>query len=101
MGKFHIEDDWYLVPDEFSWNLCKKAKSLKKKGEWSEITYHRTPQDALRHYFYMKASATARMAGEGTLKDLIDLLSAENKRLSELLKTAFADVGELHLGDDT
>lgn len=101
MSKFHIEGDWYLVPDEYTWNLCRKSYAEKRHSEWAEITYHRTPQDALNHYFDLKVQETARKAGDGTLKDLVDILSTENKRLSELLKTAFAEVCELGLGDDS
>ena len=101
MGKFHIEGDWYLVPDEYSWNLCRSFKTPQKKQNWAEITYHRTPQDALKHYFDLKVQETAGKAGDGTLKDLVELLAKENKRLSELLKTAFSQVCELGLGDDS
>ena len=101
MSKFQIEGDWYLVPDEFSWNLARKVKTPQKTKEWAEITYHRSPQDALNHYFDLKQRETVRKAEDGTLKDLVDILSAENKRLSAILKTAFAEVCKLDLGDDS
>ena len=100
MSNFHIEGDWYLVPDEFSWNLCRKLKTPQKKQTWAEITYHRTPQAALNHYLDIKVRETAGKAGDGTLKDLVNILAKENKRLSELLKTAFAEVCELGLEND-
>ncbi len=97
MGKFHIEGDWYIVPDQLSWNLARRLKTPQKKSEWAEITFHRTPEDALKHYFHLKQRETAGKAGDGTLKDLADIFSAENKRLSELLKSAFSQVCEIEL----
>ena len=99
MSKFHIEGDWYLVTDEYSWNLARKANATRKKHEWAEITYHPNPESALKAYIAIKQRRTAGNAGDGTIKDLVDILSAENKRLSELVKNAFSEVCEWKEGD--
>lgn len=102
MGKFHIEGDWYIVPDQLSWNLARRLKNPQKNKEWAEMTYHSTPGDALKHYFLLMQRERARSAEDGTLKDLVDIFSAENKRLSEMLKSAFSQVCDIDLeGEDT
>lgn len=99
MSKFHIEDDWYLVPDDYSWNLARKGNATRKKHEWAEITYYHDPESALNAYIAIRQRRTAGNAGDGTIKDLVDILYAENKRLSELLKNAFSEVCEWKEGD--
>lgn len=90
MSKFHIEGDWYIVPDQYSWNLARRAKTPNKKSEWAEMTFHPSVEAALRHYLRLKQAETAGKAQDGTLKDLIDNLSAERNRLSAVLKSAFS-----------
>lgn len=90
MSKFHIEGDWYIVPDQYSWNLARRAKKPTDKSEWAEMTYHSSVEAALRHYLRLKQAETAGKAQDGTLKDLIDNLTAERNRLSEALRNAFS-----------
>ena len=97
MSKFHIEGDWYIVPDQYSWNLARKAKASKQKADWAEISYHPSPEKALKHYLRLKQLETAGKAGDGELNDLIDTLHAEHERLLPLLCTAFAKICELEL----
>lgn len=92
MGKFHIEGDWYLLPDENCWNLCRQPKTPTKKTPWAETTYHRTPADALLRYCEISRSARARESEDGTVKDLADMLVAEDKRLLAVLVPAFGGV---------
>lgn len=100
MGKFQIEGDWYIVPDQLSWNLARRSKTPSKKSEWAEMTFHRTPEDALKHYFHLKQRETAGKAEDGTIKDLVNIFSAENERLSELLKSAFLEVCDIELSKE-
>ena len=91
MGKFHIEGDWYILPDQYSWNLARKTNSKKPKNMWTDITYHRTAADAMKRYCERQALLTAGNGRDGTVSDLADILTAENKRLSELLKSALPE----------
>lgn len=92
MGKFHIDGDWYLVPDDYSWNLCRRAKTPTKKMPWAEITYHRTPVDALTRYCEISRLSRAREGEDGTVKDLADMLAKENERLLAVLLPAYSEV---------
>lgn len=92
MGKFHIENDWYLLPDENSWNLCRLAKTPTKKSQWAETTYHRTPADALLRYCEISRSVRAREGEDGTVKDLADMLAKENERLLAVLVPTYSEV---------
>lgn len=76
---------------------CEALKKPSKKSEWAEMTFHRTPEDALKHYFHLKQRETAGKAEDGTIKDLVNIFSAENERLSELLKSAFSEVCDIEL----
>lgn len=85
MGKFLIEGNYYIVPDEFSYNIAKKIN--KKRGaEYENIAFCSTPEDALRYYLRLKHGESAGRAGDGSIKDLIDTLTAETKKLSETLE---------------
>ena len=94
---FHIEDDWYLVPDQYSWNLARKSKTPSPKFMWAEITYHNTQAEALIYYMEQKQREAAGNARDGELADLIDILSAEQKRLVPVLRTAFKKVCDIPL----
>lgn len=99
MGAFHIEGRWYLVPDETSWNLCELKKTPRTDSDWtSNITYHRTPEDALNFYIGKMRRKAAVEAGSGDLRELMDILSSENKRLSEALSPVLAEVKEFKGG---
>lgn len=92
MGKFHIEGDWYLLPDENSWNLCRRLKNPGHKKTWAEATYHRTPTDALLRYCEISRLARAREGEDGTVKDLADMLAKENERLLAVLLPTYSEV---------
>ena len=86
MGTFHIEENWYLIPDELSWNLAKKVKEgTKQKAEYYGTTYHASPAAALLFYIEKRRREAAGNAGDGDLRDLLNILSSENKRLSDAL----------------
>lgn len=99
-GKFLIEDNWYLIADENSWNIAKKNKEGKTKAEFSSTTYHHTPEDAIKFYLAKKQRESASKAEDGTLKDLVTILSSERDRLSETLAQAFNKACSLELKND-
>ena len=80
---YHIEDDYYLVRDEWSWNIEKKVNYSKK--EYLPLAYCITLEDALKYYLRLRQSESARKAPEGTIYDLIDILTTKIKTLTETL----------------
>ena len=98
MGAFHIEGRLYLVPDETSWNLCELKKTPRTDSDWTNnITYHRTPEDALNFYIDKMRRKAAVEAGSGDLRDLLNILLAENERASSALKSVYEEVCTLRL----
>ena len=84
-GKFLIEDDWYLIKDNYSWNLGKKVKNPTKKKEFESrsMTYHATPEQAIAFYLKNCRSEALRRASDGTIENILDIITAENKRVLE------------------
>lgn len=89
-GKFLIEDDWYLIADENSWNIARKTGREKKM--FTDMTYHRTPEQALEYYLRKRQSEACRRVSQGDLRTLVETLSSEHERLSATLRAAFANV---------
>ena len=89
---YRIEGNYYLVPDEFSWNIGKQIRISKSTGkpEFSFISYHSTPEDALRYYLKIKQRSSAIEGGHGTIRDLMDKLTVETKNFTETLKNMTA-----------
>ena len=93
MGYFHIEGDWYVVPDENSWNLCKLKKNARHDHDWEKgITYHVSPEHAIVFYANRMRRKAAEEAHSGDLRALVEILSSENNRLAEALKPALRDI---------
>ena len=93
MGAFHIEDDWYLVPDEYSWNLAKKVEF--KGKDFKTVGYCNSPENALQYFLKLKQSEVAQNASDGDLTDLMRILSSETNRLRERLKSVFKEACEI------
>ena len=102
-GKFLIEDDYYLVADQYSWNIGRYLKENDKSGEpvLSYISYHKTPEQALQSYLSLRQKQSAIQADNADIRDLVDILSTENRRLQNVLKTAFSSVCDIRLDDQT
>ena len=97
-GKFLIENDYYLVMDERSWNIARRTKDgTKNKAAFTDVTYHRSPEAALEFYLEKKQKEAAGNAKDGTLRDLLDILSSERKRLENTLRRLYSDVCSLQL----
>ena len=80
-GRVHIEDDWYLIPDEYSWNLCRRVKNPTKKKEFTDYTYHATPEQALKHYQNMKQRKAIADGADCELREMIGILSSIQENL--------------------
>jgi len=98
VGLFHIEGRWYLEPDESSWNLCELKEKARTSRDWTRnITFHRTPEQALNHYLHIRHKEVAQSAEDGELRDLLNILLAENERVSSALKSVYEEVCTLRL----
>lgn len=96
-GKYLIENDWYLIADEMTWNVGKRLPKPSKDKEFYQLTYHTSAEKALRYYLALSQRESVRRHADGTLKDCIDILSAENERLQRLLISAFSLVCDVDL----
>lgn len=85
---YHIEGNYYLVPDEYSWNIGHPRRVNKKTGlyDFSFDSYHSTPEEALRYYLKLKQRQGATRGEPGTIASLIDKLTAETKNFTETLE---------------
>lgn len=93
---FHIIDDWYIVPDSYSWMVGRKVGTTKIKGveypEFKDEIYHRKPEDALKSFCIIYARNSAKQRAEGTLLDLVNILSSEYKMLEQHIDTVLAEI---------
>ena len=101
MTKFRIEGDYYIVVDEYSYNLAKYLGSYidKRDGErerWDTIGYFISVEKALNAYLELSIQEKLVEAGEGELRGMVNIISSETKRLSETLRTAFREVMDWH-----
>ena len=93
MGLFHIEGRWYLVPDDSSRNLCEMKEKPRSRYDFTKnVTFHRTPEQALNHYLHIRHRKLAISAPDGEIRDLLNILLAENERVSSSLKAVYSEV---------
>ena len=82
---FHIVDDWYIMPDDYSWMVGRKVGTNKIKGvdypAFKECIYHNKPEDALKSFCIKYARNSVKQRTEGTLLDLVNILSSEYEKL--------------------
>ena len=93
MNKFNIEDDYYIIVDEYSYNLA-RLKGVNEKGKqaWDTISYHGRPEQALDNYIQYKIREkflANEKADVGSLKDMVQMMAEENMRMRTVLKEAF------------
>lgn len=100
MTKYLLEDNWYIVKDNYSWNLAKRRKNPKEKNEWdyNSMTYHATPEQAIAFYLKNCRSEALGSVESGTIEDILNIITAENKRLLFTLSQRFNEI--LEKGDN-
>lgn len=98
MGRFLIEDNYYVVVLDNCYALGKATGKRTRNGEeditMDLISYHATPEKILSRYLEIRQAQSLAEACDGTIGDMVRILSTENKRLSDRLKAAFAEVSE-------
>lgn len=98
MSKFLIEDNYYIVTLNNCYALAKYT-GARKRGEKEEdgmdmICYHSTVGDCLKRYCEIRRREATAKACDGTIEEMMRILSSESKRLSERLKTLREEIGE-------
>lgn len=96
MSKFLIEDDWYVVVLDNCYALGKYQRTRvsdgKERDEMDLSCYYDNPIDVLKRYAQKRQREAVGKARDGTIKDMVDILVAENKRLCAVLETAFSAI---------
>lgn len=99
MSKFLIEDNYYIVTLDNCYALGKYAgKRVRKDGKEEDnmdlICFHADVGDVLKRYCEIRKRKACAEAGDGTITDMMNILSSENERLSERLKMLCEEIGE-------
>ncbi len=99
MGAFHIEDDWYIVPDQYSWNVAKYNGADKRTGRpmYEYLAYCTELEDALMFYLKLKQRETAVEAPDSEISELVGILKGEKERLASRLRRVFSEACEVEL----
>ena len=99
MSKYLIEDDYYVVTLDNCYALGKyRGKRMRMDGKENDemdlICFHADVTDVLRRYCEIRKRKACAEGADGTIADMMRILSSENERLSELLKSLREGVGE-------
>lgn len=99
MSRFKIEDDWYIIVENYDYAIGKyKGKDKKGRAMYNIIGYYATPEKALVGYVEYRQRMTLLQADTGELRDMVNILSSERKRLLVTIRRAFSEV--LSSGND-
>jgi len=99
MSRFKIEDDWYIIVENYDYAIGKyKGEDKKGRAMYNIIGYYATPEKALVGYIEYRQRMTMLQADTGDLRDMVDILSSERKRLLLTVRRAFSHV--MASGDD-
>ena len=89
MKKFFIENDICIVVLENCYGLGKYYGEQTVRGKTYDsmdfISYHATPEQAIARYLEIQQAEALRSAPDGTIADMVKILSSERKRLSTTL----------------
>lgn len=99
MSRFKIEDDWYIIVENYDYAIGKyKGEDKKGRAMYNIIGYYATPEKALVGYIEYRQRMTMLQADTGDLRDMVDILSSERNRLLLTVRRAFSHV--MASGDD-
>ena len=99
MSKFLIEDDYYVVTLDNCYALGKyRGKRMRMDGKENDemdlMCFHADVGGVLKRYCEIRKRKACAESCDGTIEDMIRILSSENKRLSERLKSLCEEIGE-------
>ena len=93
MSKFRIEGDYYIIVDQYSYNLARyTGKRADEREDYEVFGYYPTIEKALNAYLDLSIRTRLAEAEKGELKDMVKIISSETKRLSAALAQAFAEL---------
>ena len=97
MSKFLIENDYYIVIDEYSYNLAQpNGYMIGRNGQryetYKTIGYYSTIERALSAYLEISQREALNKAEEGTIADMMKILSSERERLGSRLVSLLQEV---------
>ena len=98
MSKFLIENGYYIVPLDNCYALAKYKGTRERHGKESDdldfLTFHSTVCGTLKSYIAIRQWKATAESRDGTIADMMRILSSENERLSERLKSLCKEIGE-------
>ncbi len=99
MSKYLIENDYYVVTLDNCYALGKyRGKRMQKNGKENDemdlICFHANVTGVLRRYCEIRKRKATAESRDGTIADMMRILSSENERLSERLKSLREEIGE-------
>lgn len=98
MSKFLIEDNYYVVVLDNCYALGKlvgkRVREGKEEDSMDMICFHANVCDLLKRYCEIRKRKACAESCSGELTAMMNTLSSENKRLSELLDALRREIGE-------
>lgn len=98
MSKFLIEDNYYIVTLDNCYGLArmygKRKRDDKEEDNMDMICFHADVGSLLNRYCEIRKRKACAEACDGTISDMMNILSSENERLTERLKTLCEEIGE-------
>lgn len=93
---FHIIDDWYIMPDDYSWMVARKVGTRKIRGVeypvFKDEVYYKRPEDALKAFCIVYARKSVNQRVEGTLLDLVNILSSDYEKLQVHIDNVLTEI---------
>ena len=98
MSKFLIEDNYYVVTLDNCYALGKylgkRMRGEKEEDNMDLICFHADVGGVLKRYCEIRKRKACAESCDGTIEDMIRILSSETERLSERLKSLCEVMGE-------
>lgn len=93
MGRFRIEGDYYIIPENYDYALAKyMGKSKQGVDVYDFISFHNSIHQALNAYYKLNVRKTVMEAPDGTIHDLLDLLVKEQRKTHQTLLLLMNDI---------
>lgn len=88
-----IEGDYYVNFDDRNWILSKKVgTSAKGEPVFRDLYFFQKPEQVLNEFLHLKQVERLSERTDGTIRDMVDILIDERKRLEKTLKSLFSTV---------
>lgn len=98
MSKFLIEDNYYVVTMDNCYALGKyngkRLRDGREEDNMDMICFHADVGGLLKRYCEIRKRKACAESCDGTITDMMNILSSENERLAERIKTLCEEIGE-------